>query len=37
MSKNIVIQEGGTGKQFTANKLKTNLVGEWYLFVGAGG
>ena len=27
MSKNIVIQEGGTGKQFTADKLKTNLVG----------
>lgn len=27
MSKNIVIQEGGLGKQLTADKLKTNLVG----------
>lgn len=27
MSKNIVIQEGGVGKQLTADKLKTNLVG----------
>lgn len=27
MSKNIVIQEGGIGKQLTADKLKTNLVG----------
>lgn len=27
MSKNITIQEGGQGKQFTAHKLKTNLVG----------
>lgn len=27
MSKNIVIQEGGIGKQITADKLKTNLVG----------
>lgn len=27
MSKNITIQEGGIGKQLTANKLKTNLVG----------
>lgn len=27
MSKNIVIQEGGQGKQLTADKLKTNLVG----------
>jgi len=27
MSKNIVIQEGGTGKQFTAAKLKTATVG----------
>lgn len=27
MSKNIVIQEGGVGKQLTVNKLKTNLVG----------
>lgn len=27
MSKNIVIQEGGTGKQLTVDKLKTNLVG----------
>ena len=27
MSKNVVIQEGGTGKQLTVNKLKTNLVG----------
>lgn len=26
MSKNIVIQEGGVGKQLTADKLKTNLV-----------
>ena len=26
MSKNIVIQEGGLGKQLTADKLKTNLV-----------
>lgn len=26
MSKNIVIQEGGIGKQLTADKLKTNLV-----------
>lgn len=33
MSKNIAIQEGGTGRQFTADKLKTSLVGggtcEW--------
>lgn len=27
MSKNIVIQEGGLGKQLSADKLKTNLVG----------
>lgn len=27
MSKNIVIQEGGVGKQLTADKLKTNIVG----------
>lgn len=27
MSKNIVIQEGGVGKQLTADKLQTNLVG----------
>lgn len=27
MSKNIVIQEGGIGKQLTADRLKTNLVG----------
>lgn len=27
MSKNITIQEGGIGKQLTADKLKTNLVG----------
>ena len=27
MSKNIVIQEGGIGKQLTVDKLKTNLVG----------
>lgn len=27
MSKNIIIQEGGIGKQLTADKLKTNLVG----------
>lgn len=27
MSKNIIIQEGGLGKQLTADKLKTNLVG----------
>lgn len=27
MSKNIVIQEGGVGRQFSADKLKTNLVG----------
>jgi len=27
MSKNIIIQEGGTGKQLTASKLKTALVG----------
>ncbi len=27
MSKNIVIQEGGQGKQLTVDKLKTNLVG----------
>lgn len=27
MSKNIMIQEGGTAKQITADKLKTNLVG----------
>ena len=27
MSKNIVIQEGGTGKQLTVDKLKTNPVG----------
>ncbi|MBR2798940.1 MAG: hypothetical protein IKE17_14535 [Clostridia bacterium] len=27
MSKNVVIQEGGTGKQLTVNKLKTNLGG----------
>lgn len=27
VSKNIIIQEGGIGKQLTANKLKTNLVG----------
>lgn len=27
MSKNIVIQEGGVGRQFTADKLKTALVG----------
>lgn len=27
MSKNIIIQEGGAGKQFTADKLKTALVG----------
>jgi len=27
VSKNIVIQEGGIGKQLTADKLKTNLVG----------
>lgn len=27
MSKNIVIQEGGVGRQFTANKLTTALVG----------
>lgn len=27
MSKNITIQEGGIGKQFTADKLRTNLVG----------
>lgn len=27
MSKNIVIQEGGIGKQLTADKLKTDLVG----------
>lgn len=27
MSKNIVIEEGGIGKQLTADKLKTNLVG----------
>lgn len=27
MSKNIAIQEGGIGKQLTADKLKTNLVG----------
>jgi len=27
MSKSITIQEGGIGKQFTADKLKTNLVG----------
>ena len=27
MSKNIIIQEGGVGKQLTADKLKTNLVG----------
>lgn len=27
MPKNIVIQEGGLGKQLTADKLKTNLVG----------
>lgn len=26
MSKNIVIQEGGVGRQFTADKLRTNLV-----------
>lgn len=27
MSKNIIIQEGGIGKQLTVDKLKTNLVG----------
>lgn len=27
MSKSIVIQEGGVGKNLTANKLKTNLIG----------
>jgi len=27
MSKNIVIQEGGTGKQLTVDKLKTDIVG----------
>ena len=27
MGKNIIIQEGGVGKQLTADKLKTNLVG----------
>lgn len=27
MSKNIIIQEGGVGKQLTVDKLKTNLVG----------
>lgn len=27
MSKNIVIQEGGVGKQLTVDKLKTNIVG----------
>lgn len=27
MSKNIIVQEGGIGKQLTADKLKTNLVG----------
>lgn len=27
MSKNIIIQEGGTGKQLTVHKLKTDLVG----------
>lgn len=27
MSKNIVIQEGGTGRQLSVDKLKTNLVG----------
>lgn len=27
MSKNIIIQEGGIGKQLTADKLRTNLVG----------
>ena len=27
MSKNIIIQEGGVGRQFTADKLKTALVG----------
>jgi len=27
MSKNIIIQEGGQGKQLTADKLETNLVG----------
>lgn len=28
MSKNIVIQEGGVGRQFTADKLRTALVGS---------
>lgn len=28
MSKNIIIQEGGVGKQITASKLKTNAVGS---------
>ena len=28
MSKNIIIQEGGIGKQLTVDKLKTNLVGS---------
>ena len=27
MSKNIIIQEGGNSKQFTASKLNTALVG----------
>lgn len=33
MSKNIVIQEGGIGKQLTVDKLKTNLVGGSCLWV----